>query len=825
MIDLIITSSVLILVVIAIRYALRGKISLRLQYALWLVVLVRLLMPVSIGESRISLMNMVEKSATYGLAEQTLSEMQIYSDIIRGSELSVDEAEKVGAGTLHEIQGYSAETDGGYKYNYIFTDSLGTVLSRILRPLWLVGIALVGLCLVISNLIFTKKVRRARKRIHVADIKLPVYVVDGLPTPCLFGLFFPSIYISPDVAQDETKLRHVLAHEETHYHHKDHIWSALRVVCLVVHWYNPLVWLAAMLSRRDGELACDEGTIIVIGEEDRIEYGRTLIGLTCERRNPLDLLSTATTMTDGIRGIRERITLIAKKPKMLISALIAVLLVVAVVVGCTFTGADNEIEEPESGIIQLTEDEIEQANKALGPFLFDEDGNNIGVNPLSHFFKCFYDTPEDINLAEFLRYLPSEIVTDETEFKAVKEHKNFYFGEDATLDRMPVPVHRITAESVSEMLVKYTGITLDNLSGVGAEDILYLEEYDSYYNFTSDFGAGTFQCTHGEREGDVVRLFDSDRIQLTLQKQGDDYLIVSFQRLGPEETDNANNSNGSDAKGADLEDIRTIGQVSTIYTHEENMGHTGTVKVAELLMTQLLDDLKFEQDGRTFIITDWENLSVSADRMYDAWVVTGDVDIRYGGIFSPIGDSKDISGEEYFNVSIGERYLRHENGVYTLSLAAGDQQAVLEAPLLNRDMNVGIGVIGDYVDDERLIFHGYFGLFVYDLKTEKIVFSADLKKAVGTTVVQGSEGAAVCVSADGSTIQLYFYPERGEPIMAYTIDTNTYNYKYDYYAPLDAFVFQTDEMYDRFSSGSLEELTYTDGNTTWLIFEDWPWAE
>ena len=43
MIELIISSSALILIVITLRYILKGKISLRLQYALWVVVLVRLL--------------------------------------------------------------------------------------------------------------------------------------------------------------------------------------------------------------------------------------------------------------------------------------------------------------------------------------------------------------------------------------------------------------------------------------------------------------------------------------------------------------------------------------------------------------------------------------------------------------------------------------------------------------------------------------------------------------------------------------------------------------------------------------------------------------
>ena len=63
MMQWIVSSSVLILVVIALRYVLRGKLSLRMQYALWLLVLVRLLVPVSFGASDLSVMNAVPERA------------------------------------------------------------------------------------------------------------------------------------------------------------------------------------------------------------------------------------------------------------------------------------------------------------------------------------------------------------------------------------------------------------------------------------------------------------------------------------------------------------------------------------------------------------------------------------------------------------------------------------------------------------------------------------------------------------------------------------------------------------------------------------------
>ena len=57
-----VTSSVLILVVLALRQCLKGKISLRLQYGLWALVLVRLLLPFSLGHTPVSVLNAVDEA-------------------------------------------------------------------------------------------------------------------------------------------------------------------------------------------------------------------------------------------------------------------------------------------------------------------------------------------------------------------------------------------------------------------------------------------------------------------------------------------------------------------------------------------------------------------------------------------------------------------------------------------------------------------------------------------------------------------------------------------------------------------------------------------
>ena len=194
-----------------------------------------------------------------------------------------------------------------------------------------------GAVFLISNGVFALRLKKSRKLLEKG--RLSVYETSVVETPCYFGMLRPAIYLPPAVAAEERHRNFAVTHELTHYRHGDELWAALRCLCLVIHWYNPLVWLAAILSREDCEIACDESTIATLGESHRTEYGRVLIDLTCRRYT--DLLRTATTMTGSAIGLKDRIKMIVKKPKTAIYALIALILVAAISVGCTFTGSSG----------------------------------------------------------------------------------------------------------------------------------------------------------------------------------------------------------------------------------------------------------------------------------------------------------------------------------------------------------------------------------------------------------------------------------------------------------------------------------------------------
>ena len=348
----IIPSILTIAAVLALRLVLRGKISLRLQYALWAVVLVRLLLPFQIFVTPLSADALVEELDIPGTMQQAYVSandgqyQQQYDSAYRDSvEYYESKGQQVDPVVADQRAAETARK------------SLVLELRLRLMNLWLLGMAGMALVITACNLHFALRLRRSRRDFPAADSLLPVYVTDAVPTPCVFGLFRPVIYLTPAAVEDETVLRHALTHELTHYRHLDHVWSVLRSLCLVLHWYNPLVWIAAKVSRADAELACDEGALRLLGEGQRFDYGRTLVGLTCGERLG-SLFVTATTMTGSAGSLRERLKLLMKRPKTTALTLTALILVVTVIVGCTFSGAP---EEPQATISQEVLDDLAEA--------------------------------------------------------------------------------------------------------------------------------------------------------------------------------------------------------------------------------------------------------------------------------------------------------------------------------------------------------------------------------------------------------------------------------------------------------------------------------
>ena len=341
MIELLITSSLLILAVLAARALLAGRISRRMQYALWGLVLLRLLLPVSLPQSRASVLNALPDTAQVSLARpeefsgETLP-VPVDTKVQTGTAPETDLAQPATGGMQAGISGGVADTSGSEPHPEWSLNP-----AALLPLVWAAGAVLTGGALLWANLRFALRLRRERCQLDLAPEitgDLPVYLCHELASPCLHGLLHPAIYLNPAALENRERLDFVLAHEKTHYRHKDHIWGALRCVLLAMYWFDPLVWWAAAVSKRDCELACDEAVTAAMEEARRRDYGRCLVELI-PRRVPGTALLAATSMSGSAGAMQRRLKAIvtAKKPR---RAAIALTLAGAVLLtACTFTGA------------------------------------------------------------------------------------------------------------------------------------------------------------------------------------------------------------------------------------------------------------------------------------------------------------------------------------------------------------------------------------------------------------------------------------------------------------------------------------------------------
>ena len=506
----IISSSVLIAAVLLGRFLLRGKISLRLQYALWGIVLLRLLLPIQIFTSDYGVGSIAQEmdiSAPVRLVYISTHTEKFQADY---------DAYYQRLETEYAAQSKPIAPDAIDKEAYTLASAQQKLnITQLLYDIWFVGMAAAASVIVACNVHLACQLRKRRWTLDVPASLLPVYVTEAVPTPCMFGLFRPAIYLTPEAARDDQIRAHVLTHELTHYRHLDHIWSVLRSLCLVLHWYNPLVWAAVKVSRADAELACDEGTLAVLGESHRGEYGRTLIGLTCIDHGG-SMFITATTMTGSAGSLRERIRLLMKRPRNTVLSLTAMILLVTAIVGCAFStapeSAPTETTEPmetdplhqtdltyalpidqamedyaDKNPRELTEAELEAFRTAFS--VLDKNGN---ANPSACFLYPYYDEIYEMDGEEFLAYFPTEQEGTKEEFELLKEKYPDFFA-DWTWETMPIPIHRYSAKEIEAVVSRWGNIHWEELN----DNVHYLEETGCYYNYTSDFGLGGFYARCG----------------------------------------------------------------------------------------------------------------------------------------------------------------------------------------------------------------------------------------------------------------------------------------------------------------------------------------
>lgn len=345
MIEILISSTVLILIIYGIRTFWRGKINVHLQYALWLLVVIRLFpigliaeanipiveSPISIMRSFNHLYTNLSKSDT-NVATQSKNQVNETND--NSDEISTS-TENSNSATTNPPSPQST----GNKLNV-------TLIKTIATTVWYIGMVISALWMLYVNIHYQRLIKKDRTLLRSVTCKLPVYVSTNIHSPMLLminGKF--GIYVTKACVDDELKMKHALTHELCHYKHLDYLWSFIRCIILIAYWFNPFVWLAAVLSKRDCELSCDAAALKILGEEERFSYGRTILEFVSVHNKRSNILNIATGMSEGKLGMKERIQRISKKSKMMLGTCITILIIIVIAIVTTFTTAPKDTND------------------------------------------------------------------------------------------------------------------------------------------------------------------------------------------------------------------------------------------------------------------------------------------------------------------------------------------------------------------------------------------------------------------------------------------------------------------------------------------------
>lgn len=224
-------------------------------------------------------------------------------------------------------------------------------------PIWLV-IWVVGVCFCSTYFVVTyvRCYRKFRISMPIDDDFIKEWKVEHkikrnisfkrsseISTPISYGIVHPTILIpSSFPLNDLETLKYVLEHEYVHIQRFDIITKRITILAVCIHWFNPFVWIMYVLFNRDIEISCDNLTVWHLGINMKATYARTLISLEETKSNPVAFYNAFSR-----NSIEERIVAIMKIKKVTVAAIFfSVLLVICVItVFATSAVSDKEVSE------------------------------------------------------------------------------------------------------------------------------------------------------------------------------------------------------------------------------------------------------------------------------------------------------------------------------------------------------------------------------------------------------------------------------------------------------------------------------------------------
>lgn len=365
------TASIGIISIILILKVLKNRISVRVTYILWILILIRLLIPVT------EQMNLISKvSQNYNYRINSVAEI---NNQYEQNENSIKKS-------IYRTNFKSKVSTNNNLPKEIVKENFFLKVVKIFTLIWVMGITIIISTFLICLFKFKNEAQplednNIQEQIEELACKLKVNKKISLfkssitNSPCISGIFKPKIYI-PEymIKENESKENeHIFMHELMHYKRKDLFYNFLSTIALSIHWFNPLVWMVINNIKIYREYVCDESVLENLGEEKKIDYGMTLLRLSkLSLNNNKNKYSKLAVCFESKNQIKRRIEMIKKfkndssKISKKTGYVLAIIAVATLTTGITINALDiNKIKSTSSE----TKTELQTDNK----FLVDSD--------------------------------------------------------------------------------------------------------------------------------------------------------------------------------------------------------------------------------------------------------------------------------------------------------------------------------------------------------------------------------------------------------------------------------------------------------------------
>ncbi|EJR72083.1 M56 family metallopeptidase [Bacillus cereus] len=295
LIETTIMASILVGLILCIKVLFRNKLTPRWQYMLWIILIIRLVLPWSPDSSYSIYSVLTYKNddaflssrnpvATF-LSKEHMQELKGIDDtkILTKEDTSTTSSTQTDQTNKTQTHINKEQDDGTVPY------------YTICIYIWLTGVILLIVATFIMNkrlLLYIKKqpvitdekiiqiFKECKQSMSVRQ-DIPLLVSGKVSSPTVFGFIRPKLLLSTVHMEilEEQQLRYIFHHELAHIKRRDVGVNWIMHGLLILNWFNPILWYAYSCMREDQELACDALALTCIDSKEQIAYGHTIISL------------------------------------------------------------------------------------------------------------------------------------------------------------------------------------------------------------------------------------------------------------------------------------------------------------------------------------------------------------------------------------------------------------------------------------------------------------------------------------------------------------------------------------------------------------------